>query len=73
MKCATVADRSTGGGNDNLPLKPTGIFVLQRDHSATWADLPQWYVLGAQCWRCAEQYPYWHMFKYGQSTDRQPA
>jgi len=26
MKCATVADRSTGGGNDNLPLKPNGMF-----------------------------------------------
>lgn len=42
----------TGGNNDNLPPKPTGIFVPQRDHSATLADLPQWYVLGAQCWRC---------------------
>ena len=38
----------TGGGNDNVPPKPTGIFVPQRDHSATLADLPQWYVVGAQ-------------------------
>ncbi len=42
----------TGGNNDNMPPKPTGIFVPQRDHSATLADLPQWYVIGAQCWRC---------------------
>lgn len=32
----------TGGNNDNMPPKPTVIFVPQRDHSATWADLPQW-------------------------------
>ena len=38
----------TGGNNDNMPPKPTGIFVPQRDHSATLADLPQWYVVGAQ-------------------------
>lgn len=42
----------TGGSNDNLPPKPTGIFVPQRDHSATLADLPQWYVVGTQCRRC---------------------
>lgn len=42
----------TGGSNDNLPPKPTGIFFPQRDHPATLADLPQWYALGAQCWRC---------------------
>ncbi|CAH0143516.1 hypothetical protein SRABI05_00358 [Agrobacterium fabrum] len=29
----------TGGSNDNLPPKPTGTFVPQRDHSATLADL----------------------------------
>lgn len=36
----------TGGNNDNMPPKPTGIFGPQRDHSATLADLPQWYVVG---------------------------
>lgn len=39
-------------GNDNMPPKPTGIHVPARDHSATLADLPQWYAVGGQCWRC---------------------
>ncbi|OLP44756.1 hypothetical protein BJF95_09770 [Rhizobium oryziradicis] len=42
----------TVGNNDNLPPKPSGIKVPERDHSATLADLPQWYVIGGKCGRC---------------------
>jgi hypothetical protein len=42
----------TGGNNDNLPPRSSGIIVPERDHSATLADLPQWYLLGGKCARC---------------------
>ncbi|TWD54499.1 hypothetical protein FB480_103410 [Agrobacterium vitis] len=47
----------TRSSNDNLPPRPTGIIVPERDHSATLADLPQWYNLFAKCARCDHTSP----------------
>lgn len=44
----------TRGANDNLDPQPVGlrVHVPERQHSASLADLPEWYRLGAKCPRC---------------------
>jgi len=44
------------GGNDNTldPNSVSGVncYVNSRQHSVALQDVPEWYEIGAKCWRC---------------------
>ena len=46
-------------GNDNgdntldpSSLSGVGVYVNSRQHSVAWQDIPDWYAVGARCYRC---------------------